>query len=148
MFYNGIKSYRQTNVITADPGKLIIMCYEGAIKNLKLAKVKLAARDVEGKTRALGKTREIINELQCSLDFDKGGSIARNLEALYNYIQRRILHSDIENDMLAIDECTAIMSELLEAWDEIINKRNTLYPSEPGSYAQPAAPSMGGYIRV
>ncbi len=41
MYCNGIQSYRKTNVITSDPGRLIIMCYEGAIDSLKLAKEKI-----------------------------------------------------------------------------------------------------------
>ena len=85
MHSNKIQSYRRTNVITADPKRLVIMCYEGAIENLKTSMQKIIEKDYEGKGRAITKAQDIINELLCSLDFEKGGPIARNLDSLYNY---------------------------------------------------------------
>ena len=41
MYNNGIQAYRKTNVVTADPKRLVIMCYEGAIENLKIGKEKM-----------------------------------------------------------------------------------------------------------
>lgn len=32
---SGINAYRQINVTTADPKRLVLMCYEGAIGSLK-----------------------------------------------------------------------------------------------------------------
>ena len=49
MYSNGIQSYRKTDVITSDPVRLVIMCYEGAVDRLKLAKQKIIEGDYEGK---------------------------------------------------------------------------------------------------
>ena len=57
MYHNGIQSYRKTNVITSDPVRLVIMCYEGAIDNLKLAKLKFIEKDYEGKGKAIIKAQ-------------------------------------------------------------------------------------------
>ena len=122
MYKNGVQSYRETNVITADPKKLILMCYEGAIDSLKLGKQKIIEKDYEGKGRALTKSQDIIQELLCSLDFEKGGAIATNLEALYNYMLRRLLHANINKDIDAIDEVIFMLSELESAWQEIFQK--------------------------
>jgi flagellar protein FliS len=126
---NGIQSYRRTNVVTADPGKLVIMCYEGAIDNLMIAKQKNAEKKYEEKSRHINKTKDIIDELMCSLDFEKGGLIARNLESLYNYMTRRILHADASRSMDAIDEVVGMLSELLSAWEEVVAKPDSeIYP--------------------
>ena len=45
MYSNGIQSYRKTDVITSDPVRLVIMCYEGAVDRLKLAKQKIIEGD-------------------------------------------------------------------------------------------------------
>lgn len=119
MYSDGIQFYRRTNVITADPKRLVLICYEGAIDNLRFAKQKIIEKDYEAKGRALTKAQDILNELLCSLDFEKGGSIAKNLDALYNYICRRILHADVKKDLSAIDEVVGMMSELKSAWEEI-----------------------------
>jgi flagellar protein FliS len=104
MYSDGIKAYRTTNVITADPKKLVIMCYEGAIENLKIGKERLLQQDYDGKNKSFIKVQDIINELLCSLDFEKGGQVAKNLESLYNYMLRRIVDGDIKKDTGAIEE--------------------------------------------
>ena len=125
MYNSGLQSYRKTKVLTADPKRLVLMCYEGAIDSLKIAKNSYAEKDFEGKYTAIIKAQDIINELQCSLDFEKGGAIATNLNSLYNYMIKRILHADINRDMKAIDEVIVMLNELRFAWEEIFyNKQN------------------------
>jgi len=93
------------------------MCYEGIIDNLKIGKQKIVENDYEGKGKSLSKAMDIINELLCSLDFEKGGTIARNLDSLYNYMLRRILHAELEKDMGAVDEVIGIACEIKSAWE-------------------------------
>jgi len=119
MHGNGVGAYQQTNVMTADPKRLVIMCYEGAISNLRLAREKYEAREYEAKARAVQKFQDIVNELLCSLDFEKGGQIATNLRAIYDYMIRRILQADIEKEHGAFDEVLGMLEELKGAWEEI-----------------------------
>jgi len=120
---NGTQSYRKTNVMTADPKRLILMCYDGAIDTLKIGKQRMAERDYEGKSKAFTKAQDIINELLCALDFEKGGSVAKNLDSLYNYMLRRIIDADLKKNVGAIDEVIAMLSELKTAWEEIFYQR-------------------------
>ena len=122
MLMNGIQTYRKTNVTTADPKRLVLMLYEGAIDNLKRAKHLLAEGDYEAKSRCIMRAQNMINELMCSLDFEKGGQISANLDALYNYCLRRIMHADLKKDLKVFDEIVGILSELLSAWETIFNK--------------------------
>ncbi|MDY7036404.1 MAG: flagellar export chaperone FliS [Thermodesulfobacteriota bacterium] len=123
MYSEGFHSYRKTNVITADPKRLILMCYEGAIDNLKIAKMRYVEKDYEGKGKALIKAQDIINELLCSLDLEKGGAIARNLDSLYNYMLRKIIHADVNRTMDTIDEIIGMLDELKSAWEEAFYKQ-------------------------
>lgn len=124
MYSNGIQSYRKTSVITSDQGKLILMCYEGAIDQLKIAKIKYSENDYPGKLKALKKAVNFIDELLCSLNFEKGGAIARNLSSLYEYINRRIVIADANRDMDGFDEAIGILTDLLSAWKEILSARD------------------------
>ncbi len=119
MHGKGIQGYRRTNVMTADPKRLVIMCYEGAISNLRLATEKYDAHEYEAKARAVQKFQDIINELLCSLDFEKGGQIATNLRAIYDYMIRRILQGDVEKEPGVFDEVLGMLEELKGAWEEI-----------------------------
>ena len=119
MYGNWINAYRATGVMTADPKRLVIMCYEGAIDSLKVAKQMFIAKDFEGKGRATTKAQDIINELMQALDFEKGGEIAKNLDAIYNYISRRIIEADVKRDLSGLNEVIRILEGLKSAWEEI-----------------------------
>jgi flagellar secretion chaperone FliS len=131
MYNDGFGAYRKMAVTTANPGKHILMCYEGAILQLKIAKTKYREKDYEGKGKAVTKTMAIIDELTCALDFEKGGEIARNLEAIYNYVTRRVLLADVTRDLRGIDEVIGILNDLLSAWKEIIEGPGQMLESAP-----------------
>ena len=146
MHCNGIQSYRKTNITTSDPMRLVIMCYEGAIDSLKLAKEKIKEKDYEKKGKAIKKTQDIIEELLCSINLEKGGAIASNLSSLYNYMLRRILHGDVNRDMSAIDEVIWMLNELLFAWQEVASKpESQIQPAEDSLYQEKRA-VRSGYI--
>jgi len=148
MYNNGIQSYRRTNVITADPKRLVLMCYEGAIESLKLGKQRLIDEDYEEKGRALSKAQDIINELLCSLDFEKGGAIAKSLDSLYNYMLRRIMHADVEKDTGAIDEVIGMLNELRSAWEEIFCKQDRETKPKAVGFDEERRPQASGYVSL
>jgi flagellar protein FliS len=123
MYGSGISAYQTTDVLTANPKKLVIMCYEGAIRNLKIAKDKHVSAEYEAKAKALQKAQDIIVELTAGLDFEKGGQIAKNLHALYRYMLRRITEGDLKRDVTSIDEVVGMLEELKGAWEEIFYGR-------------------------
>jgi flagellar protein FliS len=144
MYSNGIQSYRKTSVVTSDPVKLVIMCYEGAIDSLKLAKQKIIDKDYEAKAKAIIKALDIINELLCSIDFEKGGTIAKNLEALYKYMWSRIMYADLNKETNSIDEVIGMLAELLSAWKEVASKPDSkIQPAEESFYKDRRAMASG-----
>lgn len=116
MYGECVGAYRKAEVFTSDPRKLIIMCYEGAIGNLKLAKEYYEAREYEKKAKALQKTYDIINELLMSLNFEKGGIIAVNLDALYKFMIKQLMTGDLNRDLKAFDQVIGMLEELAYAW--------------------------------
>ena len=148
MYFNGIQSYRKTDIFTSDPVKLVITCYEGAIESLKLAKEKMEEEDYEKKGKAIIKAQNIIDELLCSLDFEKGGVIASNLSNLYNYMLRRILIGDVNKDMRAIDEVIGLLDELLSAWKSIHVQKDNETQTRADNLSQNRTAMASGYISV
>jgi flagellar protein FliS len=114
-------AYQQVGVMTADPKRLVLMCYEEAIRNLMIAKAKYISHDYEEKARALIKAEDFICALNSALDFEKGGEIASNLHALYNYIMHRLTEADLQRDLKAIDHIVWMLVELKAAWEDILN---------------------------
>ncbi|MFH1351130.1 MAG: flagellar export chaperone FliS [Pseudomonadota bacterium] len=148
MYRNGARDYQKTDVMTSDPKRLVLMCYEGAIDNLKIAKQKIAKKEYEGKSKAIVKAQDIISELLCSLNFEKGGEIARNLESLYNYMLRRIIHADVNRDMATIDEIVGILDELRDAWEQAFYKKDKGMKPQIMKFFEDAAEKPSDSMRV
>lgn len=136
MYPNGINAYQQTNVLTADPKKLVIMCYSAAISNLRMACECYEAGDYETKAKGVQKAQDILCELMNALDFEKGGEIARNLDALYNFMTRQIIEADLKRDMKGLSKVAEMLEELKSAWEEIF------YGSQKSNSIEPALPSF------
>ena len=146
MFNQGIHSYRKVNVTTSNSVQLIVMCYEGAINNLKIAKQKYIDNDFEAKAKAIKKFMDIIAELQCALDFKKGAEVAKNLDAIYSFMTQKIIQADMEGELTAMDSVIDMLSELLSAWETLLKKQQYSPPVEPSEYGQCHSPKKQGHI--
>lgn len=116
------QQYLTTQVTTADRLQLVVMLYEGAIGFLRQAQERMAARDVQGKGRYLGKALDIIAELNVSLNFQEGGDIAANLFQLYNFMTQHLTRANFEWNGGAVDEVIGLLASLKEAWLGVCQK--------------------------
>ncbi|MCI5696376.1 MAG: flagellar export chaperone FliS [Treponema sp.] len=123
MGYNqAYNAYRDTNVKTASQGRLIVLLYEGAVKQLTLANSmfdengKLPVRSIEAFGKAILKAQEIITELQVSLDMEKGGEIAKNLMSLYIFFNKELTETNISKDQKRLKPIMKMISDLCESW--------------------------------
>jgi len=119
MIPNALNSYREVDCFTASPVKLVVMCYDQAIAQLKAAKEAYRQGDFATKGQCVTKVIDIIHELNASLDMEKGGEIAQNLRRLYLYILKTITEADLKRDLAKFDHLVEILEELAEAWRTI-----------------------------
>ncbi|HOT73652.1 MAG TPA: flagellar export chaperone FliS [Anaerohalosphaeraceae bacterium] len=113
---NGFSIYQETAISTQNRGRLIVMLYDGAIKFLRQAVEDLKRGDLAAKGRHIGKAQDILFELNTVLDMEKGGQIAQNLRALYNFMQRHLTEANIRKDPKMIEEVIALLEELNQSW--------------------------------
>jgi flagellar secretion chaperone FliS len=126
-----LNQYKRSSIETAGKLDLVIMCYDKATLCLAQAKEHIKEKEVEKKVQKFQKALNIINELQCSLNIEKGGQIAKNLDSLYSYITKRLLVGDINKDLSAYDESIHILNELKEAWQTIKSEED----AQRGAYS-------------
>jgi len=119
MLMNGFNVYQETAVSTQNRGRLIVMLYDGAIKFLRQALDDLRRGDMVAKGRHINKAQDILFELNTVLDMEKGGQIAQNLRALYNFMQRHLTQANIRKDSKMIEEVIALLEELNQSWRAI-----------------------------
>lgn len=116
---NGYERYLETAVETASPARLIVMLYDGAIRFINEAAYAMRQRDYETQNTKLQRAQKILNELICSLDFERGGEVAQNLYRLYNYMYNQLVAANIEDSHERLEHVVGLLSELREAWDTI-----------------------------
>lgn len=109
----------QSNASYASPHRLIQMLLEGALEKIAIAKGHMTRKHIVGKGQHIGWAISIVGGLRASLDMTAGGEIAQNLDALYDYMERRLLHANQESDTNALDEVSALLREVKSAWDAI-----------------------------
>ena len=140
MAYNpAFSADKTTGVKTATQGKLIVMLYDEAIKQLKTASSlyredgHVEASNIERMSKCVQKAQEIITELMASLKMDAEGGkeIAENLLSLYLYFNKELMNAMINKDKSKIDFVCKMMNELRGAWAQA-ETMTTTHPSDLG----------------
>jgi flagellar protein FliS len=115
---NAYHSYRENEVLTADPLNLIQLLYRAALESIGNSRRYLASNDIQSRSKAIGKAICIVNELVQSLDHEKGGELSRNLLRLYDYVQRLLIEANARQIDAPLAESERLLSTLLEAWQQ------------------------------
>ena len=120
---HAMNQYKQVgtgvSAAAADPHQLITMLYDGALEKIAFAKGAMARQAIAEKGQKIGRAIAIIDGLRASLDREKGGDIANNLDALYDYMQRCLLQANAENDAKLLDEVSGLIRDVKSAWEAI-----------------------------
>ena len=136
-YASGYNAYKEVGVKTASQGKLVVMLYEGAINNLEKALAlldennKIQAKNIEQFGIYIQKATNIISELQCSLNLDQGGEIAKNLLSLYIFFNKQLLDSTLDHDRKKIESVCNMMKELAESWRVAANSTANTQIKQP-----------------
>lgn len=121
---NALNTYKnvgiESGVATADPHKLILMLYQGAMLAIASGKNQMLRKQIAAKGTSISKAIKIIDEgLKACLDVKAGGEIGQNLFDLYDYMNQRLLIANLKNDAAILDEVSGLLRELKDAWESI-----------------------------
>jgi len=132
----GVRHYanvaKSSAIESASPHQLIAMLFEGALTRLATARGCMERKDFAGKGEQLGRAISIVGGLQSFLDMEKGGDLAKNLDALYDYITRILFDASIKNDIGKVDEAVSLIRTIKEGWDGIADQVNTPASQQEG----------------
>jgi flagellar protein FliS len=112
-------AYLESRILSAAPLELVRILYREAGESVEHARAHLAAGDIAARSAAITRTMEILIELSASLDHQRGGELAARLEALYDYMRRRLLDANFEQRDQPLEEVRKLLRTLSEAWDSI-----------------------------
>lgn len=115
--YKSVGAY--SGVESADPHRLIEMLLNGALEKIAVSKGHIERREIAAKGAAIGKAIAILDELRVSLDKKEGGELAQNLDDLYDYMQRQLALSNVQNNVNVLDEVSSLLTQIKNGWAAI-----------------------------
>ena len=112
----GMESYKSNFVLTRTPEQLILDLYDGCIKFIDLSLEGFAQESYEKISNNLIKAGAIVDELTVSLNFEKGGEIAKNFLSLYTFIGENLLQGNIKKSRKNVEDARKIVMLMRETW--------------------------------
>jgi flagellar protein FliS len=113
-------NYKKATVETASPGKLLLMLFDGAIRNIDDAKKAIQDKDINNAHNLIVKTQNIILEFIASLNMDY--EISNNLFNLYEYLYYQLVQANAGKDIDKLDEVREFLVEFRNTWEEAMKK--------------------------
>lgn len=128
-------NYKKTSVEAASPGRLLLMLYDGAVKDIDMSKKAIENNDMKTAHEQIVKAQNIVLELISTLNMDY--EISKSLFSLYEYLHYQLVQANIKKDISMLDEVRSFLLELKETWEEAIKKaaptrNNTAPPTNQG----------------
>lgn len=128
------RTYRANAILTASPGQLVLMLYDGALKALAIARDAFSwpeePRRIEVIHQQLLKAQAIVNELQSGLNLEAGGEFAQTMHRLYDYHARRLFEANLRKQVEPVIEVERLLKEVRDAWAEMLARHDSVQPVE------------------
>lgn len=118
MINNAAQMYGARKVETATPAELTLMLYEGAIKFCNIAMGAIEKKDYEKANKNIQKARNIIVELQSTLDHKY--KVAEDFDVIYDYVFHKLVQANLKKDPEILEEALTELRDLRDSWKEIM----------------------------
>jgi len=115
---NPYEAYQQNSVMTASPGELTLMLYNGCLKFIKQGKVAIESNDSQEKNVNIQKAQKIIMELMTTLNMEI--ELSQQLMPLYDYVNRRLIEANIKQSVEILEEIEGILSGIRDSWKQAV----------------------------
>ena len=112
-------AYRQQSILTATPGQLVVMLYDGCLRFLHQAAHAMRGGDMAETNARLIRAEAIIDELHATLDLEQGGVVASRLQGIYVFCNRHLLEARSAQEPEMIEKVSELLAELRDAWAQI-----------------------------
>lgn len=122
-------SYREMELQSASPERLVVYTFEQLVVNLERARIAMERSDIEQRVTALRRARGLVGELLATLDFEQGGAIATQLADLYQYMMYELVDIGQRGDVVTLKKLVNIASNLRDGFAEAASQLTTLRKS-------------------
>ena len=136
---NARSAYREADVRGASPVRLVILLYEQAIQDLREAVSAMEKNNIELRTNRINHAIEVIARLQVTLDKERGGAVARNLESFYEFLRAHLCRAQLRASKQELQHLITDLFAVREAWMEV-DRTESLRQNSPPEADESAPP--------
>ena len=111
--------YKEQSILTATPGQLVVMLYDGCLRFLHQAAHAMRDGDTAVAGNRLARAEAIIDELLATLDLEQGGVVASRLQGIYVFCNKQLIEARIQRDPALIETVGELLGELRESWVQV-----------------------------
>jgi len=127
MTNDGYVQYRQTQLSTTSPAKLLLAAYDGAMRFCRIGLEKMREGRFDEQSINLNKALAVVCELLATLNEEANPPLAARLRSIYLYVIEKLAHANLTADETAVTEAMNILANLRESWaeaDRILQREN------------------------
>lgn len=136
------RSYQESAIRGATPIELVVVLYDSAIEDMRRALAAMQQNDIETRCRQMAHALIVLQQLQGTLDFERGGDAARQFEQFYSLVRAKLLEAQIRNSPETLREQLRYFSEVRDCW---VEAKRIMQPARNAGAApiSSAAPESG-----
>jgi flagellar protein FliS len=116
-------AYRETEILSATPGRLVVLTFDGLLAALARARVGIAVQNHDVRIAGFDRARLMLGELLAALDYSRGGDIAKQLSGLYVFLLGELITLGVHPDVKKLDRIIGIVGELRDAFHQIADTK-------------------------
>ena len=109
-------SYREMEIQSASPERLVVIVFEQLVVNLERARIAMERKDIELRVTSLRRARGLVGELLATLDFEKGGALANQLADLYQFMLYELVDIGQRGDVATMRKLVNIATSLRDGF--------------------------------
>ena len=119
-FNNPYEQYNNSKILTASPGELTLMLYEGAIKFGNIAIAAIEQNDIEKAHKNIIRVQKIIDEFRATLNFKY--PVAEHFDNVYRYLSKRLVEANVTKDKEIMEEVVTHLRSMRYNWKEVMKR--------------------------
>jgi flagellar secretion chaperone FliS len=112
-------AYKEQSILTATPGQLVVMLYDGCLRFLFQAAHAMRDGQHFEADKRLSRAEAILDELLTTLDLEQGGVIASRLQGIYVFCNRQLIEARVQRDPEMVEKVSELLGELRESWAQV-----------------------------
>ncbi len=98
------------------PIESVVLLYDSAIMDMQRALSAMQKSDIQRRAAEVGRAMAVLEQLESTLDFERGGIAAKQFEKFYGLVRAKLLEAQMRGSPELLQQQIRCMSAVREDW--------------------------------